>query len=135
MGIARPKRRSYRWPAELARLVGRWEAERLRTLRPSVNRLAESLAMERIWAAFPKKTHPRQLRVTDVEDYKLSQRKCGRSPQAIRRDLATLHTYYNWLRRELGMELDNPVILPPRSSRRRLPTSNQAPLLPPESAD
>lgn len=90
--------------------------------------------MERFWASFPKKTHPRQLRVTDVEDYKLSQRKCGRSPQAIRRDLAVLHTYYNWLRRDLGMEVDNPVILPPLPRKVRATTS-QAPLLPPEPSD
>lgn len=135
MGIARPKKRTYRWPAELARLVGRWEAERLRTLCPSANRLRESLAMERIWASFPKKTHPRQLRVTDVEDYKQDQLKAGRSLVAIRREIATLHTFYNWLRRDLGMEVDNPVILPPPSSRRHRPVSNQAPLLPPEASD
>ena len=104
-----------KWPPKgMEEMVGKWEGNCLRECPKYA--YTYSLALKRIWRFWPRKTHPRLLRITDIEDYKAWRRERGTSWGTVKWELAALRHFITFLRRDLQMEIELTVIYPTRES-------------------
>lgn len=106
--MSAPNSRPFKWRQPLGELVGKWEGDLLRH-------------HSRAWAAhcgqvivrffrhYPRKSHPAQVKVTDVEDYK-QLRLAKVSRHTLRSELTALNSFWKFLYFDLGLDIPSPVI-------------------------
>jgi site-specific recombinase XerD len=98
----------------LRELIGAWEASLVREGTHDYRRTLNWMfrAVEQFFADHPRCKVPGQILITDVEDWKREQLK-RYSHNTVRKYLCALKTFYSWLIRYQGFEIDNPVVIPP----------------------
>jgi site-specific recombinase XerD len=103
----------FNWPKDLAPIIGRWEANCIRNMTSKAAQVY-SHRLQFMWRRWPRKSKPSQVHVTDVNDYLADRLAEGAAFATVRTDLGVLSSFFNYLINELGMELDNPVVIPRR---------------------
>lgn len=110
--MSAPNKRPWTWNKPLGEMVGKWEADLIRNHTQAWARFA-SRVIVKFFRDYPRKSHPRQVKVTDVEDYK-ARRRGEVSLHTLRSELAVLGSFFRFVYFDLGLDVPSPVIQIPK---------------------
>ena len=103
----------YNYPQPLGKFMAEFDRSRVqKRMTPSQPNLY-ARALWDFFSRFPQRRDPTKFYITDIEDYKALKASEGLAPNTIRNRLCVIRTFFNWMIREAGVEMTNPVIVPP----------------------
>jgi site-specific recombinase XerD len=112
--------KNFTYPQPLGRYVAEFEQTHVRRRLSRKMPQTFSKSLWEFFSRFPTRKDPRHFYVTDVEDYKQVRLDAGYAWNTVRKELCLVRTFFNWLAREAGLELTNPVIqMEPRALQGR----------------
>jgi len=107
----------YTYPQPLGKYIAEFDQSLLQKRMARVQPSRYARALWDFFSRFPQRKDPTRFYVTDVEDYKALKISEGLAANTVRGRLCILRTFFNWMIREAGVDMPNPVIIPPLQRR------------------